>query len=349
MSRVVLCDDARVTLVALLRDQFPDSTVCVISDENVARVHASAIAAQVPRARLITFAPGEKSKSRAEWARLTDAMLDARLGRDTVVVAIGGGVTADLAGFVAATYMRGVPIVHVPTSLVAMVDAAIGGKTAIDVPGGKNLVGAFHQPSAVLIDPAFLRTLPEVHVREGLVEALKHGAIADAAYFEWIRTSAPALARDGGPDAPAVAWRLVEHSVNLKMAVVEEDPLEQARRASLNFGHTIGHAVEQAHGYAVSHGVAVAHGMIAEAKIGEAIGVSELGTAARIEEAVRALGIGAPPRCEAEQLRRFAAADKKNRAGAIRMTLLRHVGEVARARDGRWTHEVAPEYLKLVQ
>ena len=345
MNDVVLCDDATAALLAHLRAHFSGHAVCAISDDNVAALHArplaQAIAAAHPRSSLLTFAAGEPSKTRETWARLTDAMIDAHFGRDTVVVAVGGGVTADLAGFVAATYMRGVPIVHVPTSLVAMVDAAIGGKTAIDVPAGKNLVGAFHAPSAVLVDPRFLRTLPVAHVREGLVEALKHGAIVDESYFDWIASQARALAREGGPSDAADARRLVERSIEIKTQVVAEDPREQGRRAILNFGHTVGHATEHVLGYALGHGVAVAHGMIAEARAGESLGVTAPGTAARIAQAVRALELPPVPALDAPALLEAAAADKKNRAGAIRMTLLRRIGEVARSEDG-WTHEVPP-------
>ena len=349
MSRVVLCDDAPAALLAHLRESFPEYAVCVISDDNVARLHAHTIANAVRgwhgRTSLLTFPPGEWSKSREQWAWLSDAMIEAGFGRDTVVVAIGGGVTGDLAGFVAATYMRGVPVVHVPTSLVAMVDAAIGGKTAIDAPGGKNLIGAFHPPSAVLIDPAFLLTLSTAQMREGLVEALKHGAIVDAGYFDWIVAHARALAHAGVPVSAADARHLVKRSVDIKTEVVDEDPREQGRRAILNFGHTVGHAIEQVSGYTVTHGVAVAHGMIAEARIGEALGVTDPGTAERIAQAVRALGVDKLPGLERDAIARAAATDKKNRAGAVRMTLVRRIGEVARAPDGAWTHEVPPESI----
>ena len=349
MSTVVLCDDATEAVLAHLHERFPEHAVCAISDDVVAPLHAraltDAIAAERTRVELLTFPAGESSKSRESWARLTDTMIARGFGRDTVVVAIGGGVTGDLAGFVAATYMRGVPVVHVPTSLVAMVDAAIGGKTAVDVPAGKNLVGAFHMPSAVFVDPRFLRTLPLAHVREGLVEALKHGAIVDAAYFDWIHTRARALAREGGPEDAGDARHLVQRSVEIKTAVIEEDPREQGRRAILNFGHTVGHALEHASGYAVTHGQAVAHGMVAEARIGERLGITEPGTPARIEQAVRALGVPPLPTLDARAVLEAAATDKKNRAGALRMILLRTIGDVARAADGAWTHAVERERL----
>ncbi len=344
MSSVVLCDDARAALLAHLRTVFPDHGCCLISDDVVGRLHGRRIADLVmqvrERTRLLTFPAGEESKSREVWGLLTDAMIDARFGRDTVVIAIGGGVTGDLAGFVAATYMRGVPIVHVPTSLVAMVDAAIGGKTAIDVPGGKNLVGAFHPPSAVFVDPGFLRTLPARQLREGLVEALKHGAIVDDAYFDWILAHARTLTREGEAAEPTNAWRLVERSIEIKNGIVAADPLEQGHRAILNFGHTIGHAIEQASGYQVSHGQAVAHGMVAEARIGEALGITVRGTSTTIAGAIGALELPPIPLLDSRAFRGAIGTDKKNRAGAVRMTLLRRIGEVVRAGDGAWTHVV---------
>ncbi|HEX6589851.1 MAG TPA: 3-dehydroquinate synthase [Longimicrobiales bacterium] len=349
MRPVVVCDDAIGAVLAELTTEFADHAICIVSDEVVAELHgralAEAVAGALPRSALLTFPAGEASKTRETWARLTDAMIDARFGRDTVVVAIGGGVTGDLAGFVAATYMRGVPIVHVPTSLVAMVDAALGGKTAVDVPAGKNLVGAFHMPSTVVIDPRFLRTLPAAYVREGLVEALKHGVIADSAYFYWILAHAHALAREGGPADPADAARLVERSVQIKTEVVEKDPSEHGRRAILNFGHTVGHALEQANGYTISHGHAVARGMVVEARVGEALGTTAPGTADRIAEAVRALDIPGVPATDARAVLDAAMTDKKNRAGALRMTLVQSIGTVARAPSGAWTHEVSVEAL----
>src|SRR6185503_15205471 len=170
----------------LVRAAASNHRVAIITDTEVGPRYASRVAAALEhnRAEAFTIAAGEYHKTRETWARLTDALIAKGFGRDTTIVALGGGVVGDVAGFVAATYMRGVPVVQVPTSLLAMVDAAIGGKTGVDTAAGKNLVGAFHQPAAVLIDPATLQTLPPAHVRAGMAEVLKHGAIADAAYFD---------------------------------------------------------------------------------------------------------------------------------------------------------------------
>ena len=345
---VVICDDAPAAVAAHVRGAFPHHACCLISDDVVAPLYAERIARVLSekdrKTRLLTFPSGESSKSRDVWALLTDAMIDARFGRDTVVVAVGGGVTGDLAGFVAATYQRGVPVVQVPTSLVAMVDSAIGGKTAIDAAGGKNLIGAFHQPSAVIVDVGALRTLPPAHRREGLVEAIKHGAIEDADYFDWILARARAITAGDAID-PDDAHRLVVRSIEIKTAVVSGDPLEHGHRAVLNFGHTVGHAIEHASGYAVGHGRAIASGMVVEAGLGEAMGITRHGTAARLEEATRALDMPPLPALDPHAILRAAGVDKKNRAGAVRCTLLRAIGEVARAADGSWTHEVSADQL----
>jgi 3-dehydroquinate synthase len=222
--------------------------VVVVTDTTVERLH-------LPRALraldvagwreplVLTIEPGEHHKSRDEWARLTDAMLAAGCGRDTTVVALGGGVVGDLAGFVAATFMRGVPVVQVPTTLLAMVDASVGGKTAVDTPHGKNLVGAFHPPAVVVADPSLLATLPVAQRRSGLAEALKHGIIADERHFEAIVAAASAITAEAWtPDDAFVAQ--LARSIAIKADVVRQDPRERGLRKILNFGHTVGHAVE---------------------------------------------------------------------------------------------------------
>jgi 3-dehydroquinate synthase len=281
------------------------------------------------------FPAGEASKTRDTWCTLTDALLRLGIGRDGCIIALGGGVTGDLAGFVAATYLRGIALVQAPTTLLAMIDAAIGGKTGVDAPLGKNLVGAFYPPRLVVTDPDVLHTLPDAQLRAGLAEAVKHGAIADPGYFEALPAAAEALmAREG--DALESA---VRRSIAIKGAVVTEDPLEAGRRAILNFGHTIAHAIERVTDYAIPHGFAVAMGLIVEARIGESLGISEPGTAAAIELALHALGLPAalPLEIPAVALVGATRSDKKARASQVRYALLRRIGEPARADDGSWT------------
>jgi 3-dehydroquinate synthase len=263
---------------------------------------------------------GEAHKTRATWAELTDGLLAAGCGRDTVIVAVGGGVVGDVAGFVAATYLRGVPVVQVPTSLLAMIDAAIGGKTAVDVPAGKNLVGAFHPPALIAIDPPLLATLPARELRAGLAEAIKHGAIRDAAYLDAL---APDLAALGDPaQATSPVMRaLIERSVAIKAAVVAADPTERGERAILNFGHTLGHAIEAASGFALRHGEAIAIGMVLEARLGERLGVTARGVADRLEALLTDAGLPTHSDLPAADLLARTRTDKKNAAGRVRYAL----------------------------
>jgi 3-dehydroquinate synthase len=290
------------------------------------------------RVSLHTFPAGEAHKSRESWLDLTDDLLAGGLGRDGAVVAVGGGVTGDLAGFVAATFMRGIPVVQVPTSLVAMIDASVGGKTGVDVPGGKNLVGAFHPPRVVVADPAVVETLPREERAQGLAEAVKHGAILDGAYLERLGAEGADLL---DARARAVEWA-VERSVELKADVVGRDEREGGLRQILNFGHTLGHALEAASGYGVPHGTAVARGMVLEARLGEELGVTAAGTAEHLSEVLGRVGLepGTPGPVDVEGILGWTRVDKKVRGGRVRYVLLREPGAVARAPDGGWSHAV---------
>jgi 3-dehydroquinate synthase len=310
----------------------------VIAPTDVARLHGDALRARLRDAgldaALFTFEPGEASKTREVWASLTDALLDAGYGRDSCIIAVGGGVAGDLAGFVAATYMRGVPVVQVPTTLLAMIDASVGGKTGVDTPAGKNLVGAYHPPSLVVADPQVLGTLPAAELRSGLSEAIKHGVMLDGAYFEWIEARRDDLL---ALDAAALE-HLVFRSVELKAAVVSEDPLERGVRAVLNFGHTVGHALERLAGFTVLHGNAVAAGMVVEARVGAALGVTEQGAPARIAAVLDACGLPTePPALGTAELLAAMRLDKKSLRAQVRCALPRRIGEAARGPAGEWT------------
>ena len=316
---------------------FPDRKLAVISDERVAL--AIALPIDAPQ---ITFPAGEASKSRDTWARLTDALLDRAFGRDSAIISVGGGVTGDIAGFVAATFLRGIPWLQVPTTLLAMLDASVGGKTGVDTPTGKNLVGAFHQPSAVLMDPTVLATLPASEFRNGLAEAVKHAAILDPVHFEWLgATVGPVLGRDA-----RIIESLLRRNVAIKTEVVQRDEHESGRRAILNAGHTIGHAVEQASSYAVTHGEGVAIGLVAEATIGERLGITETGTAREIATLLERLGlpVRVPPGVVVDNVIAALRSDKKNRANTIRLVLLARVGTVYGSDQSGWT-VAAPENL----
>jgi len=315
----------------------------IISDEAVAALYGSpllrAFSDAGVSADLLSVPPGEVSKTRETWADLTDQLTDLGFGRDSRVIALGGGVVGDLAGFVAATYMRGVRFVNVPTSLLAMIDASVGGKTGVDTAAGKNLVGAFHQPELVVIDPSVLSTLADHHFHNGLAEAIKHGVVVDAGYTDWMRGNAAAIQdRDA-----SVVTTLIERSVRIKAGVVAADTMEAGVRAILNFGHTIGHAIERVSGWRVAHGAAVAAGMAIEAQLGERLGVTAAGTAASLAALLALFGLPtgtAGMDVEPEALISATHSDKKARSAAVRYVLPAALGRIARPSDGAWTWPV---------
>lgn len=329
-------------LPALLREHCPAHRYAVVADHRVAELHGAALAAALAagglEARVFAFPSGEWNKTRETWAELTDAMLAARLGRDAAVIAFGGGVAGDIAGFVAATYLRGIPYVQVPTTLLAMIDSSIGGKTGVDVPAGKNLVGAFHQPRFVLTDVALLGTLPKTHLAAGAAEAVKHGVIADAAYAASLADAASGiLARD-----TAVLERAVRRSIEIKAGIVARDEYESGCRQMLNFGHTVGHAIEAGTGFDLLHGEAIAIGMRVEARLAERLGVAAQGLADEVRALLEhyALPLDVPPNISTDAAIDAMLADKKNRRGAVRCALPSGLGIMAQSGDGDWTVEV---------
>ncbi len=281
-----------------------------------------------------TFPAGERSKTRATWSALTDQLIAAGYGTGAGIVALGGGVAGDLAGFVAATLGRGIPLVQVPTTLLAMVDAAIGGKTGVNTDAAKNLVGAFHPPAAVIADPLVLGTLPAEQFRGGLAEAVKHALMADANYLDWLLTNAQAiLGRD-----PVVLTELVERSVTIKARIVSADERDGGERAVLNAGHTVAHAIEQVSGYSIPHGDAVALGLIAETHLAERLGVAGPGLSARVADALTRFELPSvlPLPLASPALLSAMRSDKKSRPGEIRFAPAAAVGRPARAGDC-WT------------
>jgi 3-dehydroquinate synthase len=317
----------------------------VVTDDRVAELYAVKLSRMLHsagyRADVFAFQNGEERKTRETWGLVSDAMLESGIGRDAAVIAFGGGVPGDLGGFVAATYMRGLPLVQVPTTLLAMIDSSIGGKTGVDTPAGKNLVGAFHQPNVVIADPDLLQTLPDAHLRAGLAEAVKHGAIADPAYLDWIESSADELLAG---DSEALT-RLIVRSVEIKSEIVKRDETETGPRKLLNFGHTIGHAIEALSGYALLHGEAVAIGMVEEARVGERIGITAQGTAARLRRVLTRLGLptSLPLEMDVGEVIGWTRADKKAREGRVQYALIESVGAPAMSRDGRYGSAIADE------
>jgi 3-dehydroquinate synthase len=343
---IVLGTDLLPALAALLERPCPAAHYAVVTDSTVAPLYGErvrdALAVAAP-CSLHVFPAGEWNKSRETWAAVIDGMLAARVGRDGAVVAVGGGVVGDVAGFVAATYLRGIPYVQVPTTLLAMIDSSIGGKTGVDTPAGKNLIGAFHQPRAVFADLDTIATLPPVHRIAGMAEALKHGIIADAAYFDRLLSARPSILEA----QREVLLDAVRRSVEIKAEVVAHDERERGRRAILNFGHTVGHALETVAGYELIHGEAVATGMVVESRLGVLLGLTDPAVEQAVRAALEAYGfpIELPAGASAARLLEVMQADKKVRDGTVRFALPARAGEMARANDGRWTVAAAPEMI----
>ena len=342
----ILVGNGLFTSVATILSRFcPAHRYAVVTDDRVAELYAVRLSRMLhsagSRADVFAFESGEERKSRHTWGQITDAMLETGIGRDAAVIAFGGGVPGDLGGFVAATYMRGLPLVQIPTTLLAMIDSSVGGKTGVDTPAGKNLVGAFHQPQVVIVDPDLLQTLPDAHLRAGLAEAVKHGAIADPEYLEWIEAAASELT-SGDPEALA---RLIIRSVEIKSEIVKRDETETGPRKLLNFGHTLGHAVEALSGFTLLHGEAVAIGMVEEARVGERIGITAPGTSARLRKVLGRLGLptSLPIEMSVDDVIEWTRTDKKAREGRVQYALIESVGVAAVGRDGRYGSPVADE------
>ncbi len=326
-------------LAAILSAYAPRHRIALITDSTVADLHAksllSSLAASAARADLHVIPSGEIHKTRATKEKLEDALAASGCGRDTVIVALGGGMVTDLAGFAAATWHRGVPWVALPTTLLAMLDASIGGKTGVDHPAGKNLIGAFHQPLAVLADTSWLETLPEDHLRAGMAEAIKAAVVRDADLFAELGRLRPAIEKL--EDAALTA--MLSRCCGIKAQVVAADEREGDLRQILNFGHTIGHALEAISGWTMLHGEAVSIGMVAAARIAVRHAGLSGGEAGAIEEMLASYGLprsipgslrGASPRAVLEAAR----SDKKARSGALRFALPRRIGEMARSPEG---------------
>ena len=301
----------------------PGADCLIVSNETVGPVYLERLARNLPGRNVTSMLlkDGEAWKTLESAAAILDRLVELKARRDVTVMALGGGVVGDIAGFAAACYMRGVAFVQVPTTLLAQVDSSVGGKTGVNHSGGKNLIGAFHQPRLVLVDTDTLATLPQREFRAGLAEVIKHGAIADADFFAWLEQNIPdLLARD-----PGALARAIERSCEIKAAVVSEDEVEEGRRALLNFGHTFGHAIENSVGYGEwLHGEAVAAGMIMAAQLSDIDGRDR----DRLRRLLEAAGLPvAPPPLSGERLRAAMQLDKKARTGRLRFVLLERLGK----------------------
>ncbi|HET9049730.1 MAG TPA: 3-dehydroquinate synthase [Chiayiivirga sp.] len=308
---------------ALLRGRH----VLILSDENVAPHYLQRVLDRL-RGKLIhtrILPPGEPEKNLTRFAQALDDLAALKASRDATVIALGGGVVGDLSGFVAACWMRGIAFVQLPTTLLAMVDSSVGGKTAVDLPQGKNLVGAFHQPAAVIADTQTLSTLPDRELSAGLAEVVKYGALGDEAFFAWLETHAAALlARE-----PAAIVEAIERSCRHKADIVARDETEQGDRALLNLGHTFGHALETADAYGrLLHGEAVAIGMVLAARLSAELAMAPASDTARLATLLARLNLPVtlPVEANSNQLLDLMRLDKKNLSGRLRLILWRGLG-----------------------
>lgn len=302
--------------------------VVLVTDPAIAALHGEPVVQSLRQAGFdtiqVSVPEGEEAKRLEIASDLWDRLLAAGCDRTSTVVALGGGAVGDLAGFAAATYMRGMNFVQVPTTLLAQVDASIGGKTAIDHPRGKNMIGAFHQPRVVIVDPVTLTTLPDREFRSGLAEVIKHGIVLDAGYFQEVEASIPSLL---ARDLPTLE-RIVAGSCRLKAQVVERDEQEAELRWVLNYGHTIGHALEAATGFRRwAHGEAVSLGIVAEAQLAEHLKIGDAKTTARQVRLLEAVGLPVTGlRIDPASVVDALTRDKKSRDGRIPFVFAPEIG-----------------------
>jgi 3-dehydroquinate synthase len=294
----------------------------------------------VERVTVLPFEPGEGSKTQKTAFDLMERLFKAGVHRTDVVVGFGGGVATDLAGFIAATCLRGLRLIHVPTSLLGAVDAAVGGKTAVNTRFGKNLLGAFHFAEAVVVEPEFLRTLPREEVQNGLAEMAKMGVVSEPAILEAMTDHAGDLAAGALPP-----MELVELAARAKLELVSRDPHEAGERRVLNFGHTIGHALEAASGFRLAHGRAVAIGMAVEGRIACQLTGFPQAHFDRMGRILRSMELPVRPTCTPEDAANWMARDKKNTRGVVRMALPQRLGRMSPAL-GKWVLDVPPSLIR---
>lgn len=306
----------------------PEGRYVVIADSTVAGLFGDTVRGILKDAGLtvdmIEFAAGETSKTPETVISIARQLIEIRADRDTTLIALGGGVTGDIVGFTASLYMRSVPYIHVPTTLLAQVDSSVGGKTGVDLPEGKNLLGTIYQPRLVVIDLTFLQNLPETQMKDGLAEIVKYGIIDDEELFSSLEND---IGKIGARDIDYIQ-SLVERACKIKKGIVEIDEHDRGMRRMLNFGHTLGHALEAESGYSLSHGNAVALGMIAAARISEKKGHLGASERRRIEALAGALGlpVSIPAAFDAERLYERMQGDKKRKNGILHFVLLKRIG-----------------------
>lgn len=306
---------------SLVKDVTNASKITVITDTNVEKFYAESVVSSLEKAgfntSLFVYEAGERNKNLSTISAMYDNMAEFKMSRKDIVLALGGGVCGDMAGFAAATYMRGIDFVQVPTSLLAQVDSSVGGKTGVDIGAGKNFVGAFRQPILVVIDPDTLDTLPEYYINDGMAEVIKYGCIKDEAFFKTL----------GDTDALDIIDDVIERCVSIKRDVVVRDEKEAGERMLLNFGHTLGHSLEKIYNFdGLSHGQAVGIGMVMITKASEKAGLSEKGTAEKIIKLLKKYNLPISDNADIKKIAEFCAGDKKAGAGSVNLVLLNKIG-----------------------
>ncbi len=326
-SYPILIGDGLLGQPDIFREHLPARDVLVVSNTTVAPLYLETLSASLEPRRIVEaiLPDGEAHKTLANVARVLDVLVANRFGRDSTVVALGGGVVGDMAGFAAACYQRGVSYVQVPTTLLSQVDSSVGGKTGVNHPGGKNLIGAFHQPIVVLADTRTLRTLPPRELRAGLAEVIKYGLICDAPFFVWLEAHIEDLLSGD----PAALAHVIHRSCAIKAEIVGRDEREHGDRALLNLGHTFGHAIESATGYTEwLHGEAIGAGLLMAAVMSRESGLMTVAEVERVRNLVARAGL--PTRIDTvspEVALEHMRIDKKVKSGRIRLILMHKIGE----------------------
>lgn len=291
--------------------------IFVITDHNVFKLYENLLTAKLNMFNLkfVSVEPGEQSKSITTYQEVVQKLLKLGMRKNHLLIALGGGVVGDLAGFVAATLFRGTPFIQIPTTLLAMVDSSIGGKTGLDLNEGKNLIGAYKNPLKVLIDPAFLDTLPKVEYKNGLAEVLKHGLIGDPKLYEYLKLN------------DKLTLNEIKRAIQVKLNIVKKDPFEQNERMFLNFGHTFGHAIERHYDFAIKHGVAISYGMLISLELGIKAKITPANLFDDVKNILLRLELVKEPLLDKKLFIEYIGFDKKNLADGLRFVYIKNIGE----------------------
>ncbi|MFA5763618.1 MAG: 3-dehydroquinate synthase [archaeon] len=324
----------------------------IITDSKVKKLHGERLLKFLKdgglNVFLISFPNGEKNKTRKTKAYMEDIMFEHKCGRDSLIIALGGGVTGDMAGFVAGTYMRGIPVVQVPTTTIAIADSSYGGKTAIDVPAGKNLIGVFHQPIAVFMDPELLKTLDKRNYDSGLVEMIKHGMIKDKKFYDFLKENMKIILNKKHPDYDNVMKKVLLDNLMIKRTVVVEDQKESNLRKILNYGHTVGHAVEKLSNFDLLHGEAIAIGISVEAFIASKLGIMSKDDYLDQRDILESIGLDTkiPKNITTKKIMNLMCIDKKARGGEPEFVFTIKNGQYAVFENGNVSKKVSKEILE---